>query len=1537
MGLTFKTIKKETAELAWIRTGCILVLKLFLALSLVVVVVHVALPSSFVKNTTNMVSDRLDTYFTRPSFEKNIGQVEPNEIQFIAKLKESTILFNPDRISFRTKRLNYELIYQNARTDVRLIGDQELGTKVNYYRGNDQSKWFRDVSLFQEVHYINLYDGINVEYKEVDGQLKSTYIVESGISPANIQWSYEGVNNLSVDVDGRLLLDNFAIEGSPKAWQEIEGKQINVGVKYQILQNNIVSFTVDQYDSTKPLIIDPILTHSSYLGGAGDDRAYRVLKLGNLGNYVVGYTTSNSLQYTNTQTVSATYADGDIFIARISGGGISIITYIGGNGDDRVTSIVAADSTDNPSSFYIAGYTASSDFPTKSDSTIVGDPSGQEPPPNGTFVQSDQAFTDGFIMNFDPYLGLKSSTYVGTAQTDAIDSVTIINNYIYISGTIENAGVNSTFIKKSSKASLSFDGQEFIQPNTFHNISNLASDVNGYLYAVVKSPSITEYLSTFFPSYSCSTDTTTIIIKFAPNAIPSFTPTYLTCLGHGADSINAMRILSSGTSAEVIVAGYKYKQPVGNDYGDAWLVRLNTNGSIILNKVFSGDGVDIIYDIAFKKLYPSNTFDIVVAGMTNSENFILKDNFAGKLGGTDVFVARVTVNGDLINSSMLGGNNEDGLYTVGISDDGYVVGTTYSDDFPTKKPSGGVDPVSSKQSTDGSADAFIAKVDDGIIEKSVYQPRTWVVNRLDSRKNISPNSACVPIDSSNFANNDCSLFEALYEVNRDADVDLGILLGRNDVVLISSALKTATGGLQDCNLSPCTINIDFQSTLSRSFSLLGPGLNKVKLAINSNVTFLKMGWYSPERPDLPSQNYNSVNINISGLSFTENIILGQEDIDYSRFLELDGSAIYINLSNSYFSGFKHGTINVRYAPKSIINIINTEFRQNQLPVKIGSATVNISASSFIENASIEYGAALVLDNPVKVNISNTTFYGNKSVVSSLHPLPGGTLGGAIYIRKSTAAALDISLYNLTFANNEATHGGAIGIFSYNLFSSGDRITAVNVIAYQNQNNTVGVLDSCYTDSVLPIFTTNSKENLIWPDNTCGVSFVQSVPSLGATLGKYGGTTNILPLLSPIPGDKTVCKSYFLKKGDQRHSVRYPLTTENSEDSLGCDKGAYDIAGFAESSMARVKSGIGVYQYAGIFDLYTQVPAPYNTDPNYYYTFGCVYDAPVIGDWNGDGIDTAGIYRVNNAGGCGGPPTAFFVNTNVVGGFPPADQPPLKIDFGKSGDIPVSGHLIGGEWAGSVMQIYGDTHSYLGLYRPSNSTFYLTDVDLRSLTPGQSVTNPSVAIQLGIPGDLPVVGDWDGDGIDTPGVYRPSTGQVILTNENCLTRPRILDVCKLATLDGTLISGPLAYNFTALDLDRTPLTGYIPVAGDWNHDGITDIGLMKYRTQNVAPGCSEACNEDDFKIIYLDQLPFANTSFKIGPFVYSLGHKDYPVAGFWRKLTSADVILSDPAPIQVIETPVPVLTPTATSHSNVNGIIVYGTPGYTNPSEEGNPD
>ena len=138
-----------------------------------------------------------------------------------------------------------------------------------------------------------------------------------------------------------------------------------------------------------------------------------------------------------------------------------------------------------------------------------------------------------------------------------------------------------------------------------------------------------------------------------------------------------------------------------------------------------------------------------------------------------------------------------------------------------------------------------------------------------------------------------------------------------------------------------------------------------------------------------------------------------------------------------------------------------------------------------------------------------------------------------------------------------------------------------------------------------------------------------------------------------------------------------------------------------------------------------------------FYFGNPGDVAFSGDWDGDGVETPGLYRRSDG-------YVYLRNSNSQG---IAD---ISFYFGNPGDLPVAGDFD------------GDGFDTVSIYRPSEQRFYIMN-ELGSNDGGLGAADYSFL--FGNPGDKPFVGDFDGNGVDTIGLHRESTGLVYFRNSN----------------------------------------------------------------------------------------------------------------------------------------------------------------------------
>ncbi|MFL6445537.1 MAG: SBBP repeat-containing protein, partial [Candidatus Sulfotelmatobacter sp.] len=238
-----------------------------------------------------------------------------------------------------------------------LTGLDLLPGKSNYLLGNDPQKWRTGITQYARVRYESVYPGINLVFYGDQGQLEYDFQVAPGADPAQAELEFRGADEVQLQ-DGALVIrtgqGSVALQ-APRVYQVIAGEKRPVDAKFVIRGANRAGFAIGSYDRSRELIIDPILTFSTYFGGSGDEHATSVAVDGTGNIYLAGSTTSADLPTTLGTTLKGTGPN--VYIAKINpplgspAAKLEYVTYLGGNGQD----IPAGIKVDGAGQPYVAG------------------------------------------------------------------------------------------------------------------------------------------------------------------------------------------------------------------------------------------------------------------------------------------------------------------------------------------------------------------------------------------------------------------------------------------------------------------------------------------------------------------------------------------------------------------------------------------------------------------------------------------------------------------------------------------------------------------------------------------------------------------------------------------------------------------------------------------------------------------------------------------------------------------------------------------------------------------------------------------------------------------------------------------------------------------------------------------------------------------------------------------------------------------------------------------------------------------------------
>ncbi len=570
----------------------------------------------------------------------------------------------------------------------------------------------------------NLYPGIDLIYYGNQRQLEYDFIVSPGANPSVIALDFQGAERVEVDVQGNLLLHTTVGVmrlGKPSIYQEVDGSRRGIPGGYVLKNPSQVAFQVAAYDANRPLVIDPVLFYSSYLGGSADDQG-NAIAVDLAGNAYVTGTTSSANFPTTSGVFQATLlggvncpgfgADEDVVVAKVNPTGSALVysTYLGGSSGSESGLGIAVDTLGNA---YVAGATCSTNFPTTS----------------GAFQTTfGGGGTAAFVTKLNPTgSGLVYSTYLGGSQGRATAIAVDATGSAYVTGitnstsfpttsgafqTTYGGGGNDGFVTKLNLLGTALVYSTYLGGNGDEVSAGIAVDAGGNAYVTG------DTLSSNFPTTLGAFQTVRKGISdvFVTKLNPTGTGlVYSTLLGgSGGEDGLAIAVDAAGnayitgdTNSTDFPTASAFQPAFGGGVLDAFVTKLNPTGTgLVYSTYLGGGGFDRGLGIGV-----DTAGNVYVTGFTGSTDFpTFSASQPGFGGGTyDAFVTALNPSGTgLIYSTYLGGIGDDFGNGIAIdalpSPNAYVVGSTNSTNFPTT--TGTFQPAFAG----GTSDAFVAKI-----------------------------------------------------------------------------------------------------------------------------------------------------------------------------------------------------------------------------------------------------------------------------------------------------------------------------------------------------------------------------------------------------------------------------------------------------------------------------------------------------------------------------------------------------------------------------------------------------------------------------------------------------------------------------------------------------------------------------------------------------------------------------------------------------------------------------------------------------------
>lgn len=305
----------------------------------------------------------------------------------------------------------------------------------NYFLGSNSAKWKSEIYAVQESRLNSFLPGVNLIYEGDKGALKYTLELEPQVDPSTIQATIEGASKVTILNNGKLNIEHrFGLihETAPVAWQMIGDQKVVVEVKF-VLNGNILSYEVGDYDPNSALIIDPSLTFSTFSGSTADNWGSTATPddLGNVfGGGIVfgsGFPTTTGAYDQSFNGTSVGNLNFDVAIMKFDGTGSVLMfsTYLGGAQSNEFPSSMVCGTNGE---LYVLGMTGSSDFPVPGGYDVSFNGGNAFQPQGGSAVIPG---SDIFITRFNPAgTAILSSTFVGGSGNDGYNGATALKyNY----------------------------------------------------------------------------------------------------------------------------------------------------------------------------------------------------------------------------------------------------------------------------------------------------------------------------------------------------------------------------------------------------------------------------------------------------------------------------------------------------------------------------------------------------------------------------------------------------------------------------------------------------------------------------------------------------------------------------------------------------------------------------------------------------------------------------------------------------------------------------------------------------------------------------------------------------------------------------------------------------------------------------------------------------------------------------------------------------------------------------------------------------
>jgi len=598
------------------------------------------------------------------SFEANQGQAN-SQVRFTSRTGAYTLFLTKSEavLAFpaggnRRNAATFRMQLAGANPNLNPSGADQLPGVVNYFVGSDPAKWRSNIPTYRKVQYPSVYPGIDLVYYGNQRQLEYDFVVAPQADPAAIRLQFAPANKLSLDAQGNLQIQynhrTIAFK-TPRIYQHSELGDQSVAGQFQLLAKNTVSFKLGSYNRSLPLVIDPILSYSTFLGGSNGDMPAGIAVDSSGNAYITGYTnsldfptTTGAFQAKNVDTISG---DSVAFVTKLNPTGTALVysTYLSGTkpsvtANGSAFSIANGIAVDSKGDAYVVGYTMAGDFPVTSgalQTTLAASASGQ-----GGFVT--KLNPTGTALLYSTYLAGERAEWAGAIAVDSSGDA-------FVTGWTNS----SKFPTTAGAFQATYPGAKNTNRNAF------VSELN-------------------------------------PTGTSLVFSTYLGGSGNSKNAGDWGNAIAIGPAGQVYVGGVTYSSDFPVSSGafqstnkaaavltdDAFVTALNPTGTALVYSTYlGGSGNAAKHGDAVLGIAVDSTGAAYVTGFARSPDFPTTTGAyqVNRPGALSTIVAKLNPNGTALDySTFVGGSVQDNASAIAIDaqGDAYVVGLTVSPDFP---------------------------------------------------------------------------------------------------------------------------------------------------------------------------------------------------------------------------------------------------------------------------------------------------------------------------------------------------------------------------------------------------------------------------------------------------------------------------------------------------------------------------------------------------------------------------------------------------------------------------------------------------------------------------------------------------------------------------------------------------------------------------------------------------------------------------------------------------------------------------------------